>query len=257
MEEEYIKKIKSNILKGGFPTELEVAHIFNKRNWRVNHNTYFIDKDENKSREIDLISDLLFQHRTEGKYTEYTFKLIVEIKQEKTKPWVLFTSKTTKFEKLLMPTASFEREYSNCDWNTLSNSIYENSPKVKDRIGRSFTEGFSSGKDKIFNSLCNVTKALLFAKERIYKNKSDDRMITLIEPLIVIKGDLLEAFIDDKGELQVIEKEHIQFSFNYLSENYEEKAIGHIINVVKYEHLDIFLSEKEKIHKSIFEENKH
>ena len=55
MKKEDIEKLKTQILKTGFPTELEVSKIFLQQDWSVDFNSFYIDKDENKGREIDLI----------------------------------------------------------------------------------------------------------------------------------------------------------------------------------------------------------
>lgn len=49
-------KILKDILTTGFPLEMEVSNNFARDRWTVDHNSYYIDKDELKGREIDLIA---------------------------------------------------------------------------------------------------------------------------------------------------------------------------------------------------------
>jgi hypothetical protein len=47
-------KIYNEILKTGFPLELRTADYLLNREYHVAHNVYFLDRDEQKGREIDL-----------------------------------------------------------------------------------------------------------------------------------------------------------------------------------------------------------
>jgi hypothetical protein len=48
MKKEDIEKLRTQILKTGFPTELEISKIFLQQNWSVDFNSFYIDKDEEK-----------------------------------------------------------------------------------------------------------------------------------------------------------------------------------------------------------------
>ena len=101
MKQEDIEKLKSQIIKGGFPFELEVARMFLKSKWHVENNTYYLDRDEKKGREIDLIAEYIKQFEAPKHYSEFVFSFITEIKKETEKPWVFFATETTHFEKVV------------------------------------------------------------------------------------------------------------------------------------------------------------
>jgi hypothetical protein len=257
MKPEDIEKLKSQIKKGGFPFELEVTDEFLKNKWKVENNTYYLDKDEKKGREIDLISGYTKQfHGTNKHYTECTFSFIIEVKKEIDKPWVIFSTETTFFEQLIYEIYS-DIVYNNFNHDLLENSFKEHNQKLNKRLGRSFTEGFSNGRDKIFASLCNVTKAYIYKLENTSKSTSSDSILYYYEPLIILSGQLFEAYLNKVGELEVLQKEHIQVRFNYLSDYYKKRTTGYIINIVTKDYLTKYIKLRTSQFDKIFTDNKH
>ncbi|MDQ3322339.1 MAG: hypothetical protein M3525_07905 [Acidobacteriota bacterium] len=88
--------------------------------------------------------------------------------------------------------------------------------KLHSKIGRSAIEGFSSGKDKIFSSFCNATKALEHGIESsfISKDKTTDSLFAYYEPLVVLDGELISATLNEKNSLELKEENYIQVKFN-------------------------------------------
>ena len=68
------------------------AGIFGKAGWQVYDHLYFLDKEENKGREIDLSA--IYSHTESNLKKSLTVKvgLSVEVKKAASKPWVVFTS---------------------------------------------------------------------------------------------------------------------------------------------------------------------
>ena len=92
MNEELLKKLTDDMLKSGFGSELQAKSIFNKNQggWNSKKNNSYYDLDEEKLREIDLIS-----YRELNLYGEprsiLTYTISCEVKKSKT-PWVAFKS---------------------------------------------------------------------------------------------------------------------------------------------------------------------
>lgn len=255
MKDEYIEKLKAQINKSGFPTELEIGKIFSEAGWNVQHNTYFVDKDENKGREIDLIGELLLQHETDTHYTEFTFRLVTEIKKENVKPWIIFSTEATDFEKAIFEIHP-DRIFNNLDKRRLFESFKIHSQRLNDRLGRTFTEGFSQAKDKIYSALCNTIKAFTHSFENTNEDKSKDSVLTYVEPLVVLNGQLFEAYLGKNSNLEVKKTDFIQFRFNYISEYYKYRPNGYILNIVTKEYLPQFLKLRRQQFNKIFDENK-
>jgi hypothetical protein len=139
----------------------------------------------------------------------------------------------------------------------LNKAFTKYNEKVHSKIGRSAIEGFSNGKDKIFSSCCNTTKALEHALESSYanKDKSTDSLFAYYEPLIVLDGELLSATLDEKIDIELKEENYIQVKFNYLSPNYQkERSDGNIIHLVKKDFLPNFIKARRQQFESIAEE---
>ncbi len=256
MKPEQIQKLKSQITKGGFPFELEVARVFLKCKWEVENNTYYIDHDEKKGREIDIIAKYYKQFNgPKNHYSEFIFSFIIEIKKELEKPWVIFSTETTDFENAIYEFHS-NKVATNFNDKVLYDSFKKHNQKLNKSIGRSFTEGFSNGRDKIFASLCNVTKAYIHKFESTKKDESTDSLLYYYEPLIVLNGQLFEAYLNKEDELDIVNREHIQFRFNYLSDYYKERMNGYIINIVTKQFLPEYIKLRSMQFDKIFEANK-
>lgn len=90
MNESLLNRIRQDIEKTGFITELKVASILYKHNWHVSHSRSYEDFDLQKSREIDIDATKNYNHKEANFYSE--FRLIVEVKKIDKKPWVIFTT---------------------------------------------------------------------------------------------------------------------------------------------------------------------
>lgn len=93
-----------DILKTGYPFEMEITSRMQKEDWKVLNGLYYIDKDEQKGREIDVIAQI---HKSETFASKLTlqvgFSMIIEVKKSEDKPWVFFTSESSSFEKQTFP----------------------------------------------------------------------------------------------------------------------------------------------------------
>ncbi|RJQ24376.1 hypothetical protein C4565_09925 [Candidatus Parcubacteria bacterium] len=86
MTEELAKKVKSWLDSQGYPLEMKVARCFQNAGFRVSSSEYYLDPDENKPREIDVIASL--EETIAGKNFQLAF--VVECKVSKDSPWVCF-----------------------------------------------------------------------------------------------------------------------------------------------------------------------
>ncbi|MGB0176333.1 MAG: hypothetical protein ACPF9D_04150, partial [Owenweeksia sp.] len=111
---------------------------------------------------------------------------------------------------------------------------------------RSGFEGFNQGKDKLFGSLCNTIKAMNHFKgsSSFESDTSTDKMMGYYEPLIILDGELIEAYLDSKSELFVCEANYLQVKFDYLSPKYPKQSMGHLIHIVRRSYLTEFLESR-------------
>ncbi|CRK80324.1 hypothetical protein [Neobacillus massiliamazoniensis] len=247
---ELIEKLKKDLLDTGFPLELSISNTLKRNGWGVIHNSYYIDRDDQKGREIDLIART-FQYKEidEEKFQEIAFSLIIEIKKAVKKPWVIFTTEKRglleDFYRLKYVSSGF-----NIETYRLNEVLFSNGPKVNETLGRNFYEGFSGNgaRDDIYKALTGTVKALEHFKEvSVYKTEAAGRLMEIFESLVIIEGKLYEAFLDEDGELQVEERQYIQSTFNYLSPNYNT-GDGNIVSIITIDYLkDLLLDRRNRL----------
>ena len=93
MENGLTRKISEEIKKSGFPLELRIANELIKRDYHVAHSLFFVDEDENKSREVDIraLKNYVFSEGIGlGKFIRNC--LLIECKKCTKYPWVFLTS---------------------------------------------------------------------------------------------------------------------------------------------------------------------
>lgn len=90
MDDELFKRLKADLEKSGMGSEMVARQTFHQREWSANGGAGFLDRDEGKSREIDISATRVEQHyagQTPCIHTE--FKILADVKKSE-KPWVVF-----------------------------------------------------------------------------------------------------------------------------------------------------------------------
>ncbi|MFH1065840.1 MAG: hypothetical protein V1734_05030, partial [Nanoarchaeota archaeon] len=102
MQEDLTKKIKEDILKSGFPLELEVSSKLEKKGWHIFQNEYVSeynpDKNIDQEYEIDILALKLFEKEISGFKFQFWPRIIIECKKSKNHPWVFFTREKQIFD---------------------------------------------------------------------------------------------------------------------------------------------------------------
>ncbi|MEW5681256.1 MAG: hypothetical protein AB1780_02675 [Pseudomonadota bacterium] len=244
---ELTEKVKKDALKSGFPSELVSESIFRKRNWSFSGNTYFIDQDENKGREIDAsVYKMIGGSQTKPEIFCWTM-LSVEIKKSE-KPWVIFTSERARF---------FEKGFT-CILSHTNKAPPKFSEDIIDkyhpcyqlpRLGRTSQVAFSHDTATMFGSFISSAKATLESfrqaekHKEIYSDTSTD--IVMYEPLVVVDGPLFECYLNENQELMTEQVNLLQYALHYASPNY--KANTYMVNVVTLKYLDMYLAQNEQM----------
>ena len=85
------EKLRNWLESQGYPLEMRVARSFRRHNFRVFKSDYYKDPDSGVMRETDVRPSL--QDEIHGVLGRIGF--VIECKQSKDKPWVLFTGATS------------------------------------------------------------------------------------------------------------------------------------------------------------------
>lgn len=248
MSENIETKIKEDLLKHGYATEMVVASLLQQSGWQAIDHSYYLDRDENKGREIDAISVRRATAFSEKKKVTVTLALATEVKRSLDKPWVVFTQKkpdgvsaswfNTVLVRLNLQEIWFDELYRN-------HALASNS-----QLGKVACQCFT-GSNATFGGLASCFKAAdeivgyLRAGDRNPLRDPDTKQKTyeigIAHGLFVVDGGLWQAEVNgmSAAELEVQPAVHIPYIFNHASKEYGSRSM--LIDFVTLSHLPNYL----------------
>jgi hypothetical protein len=256
--------LESNILdelfKTGYPTEIVSAEIMQKKGWGVLHNPSYLDDTEKISREYDIRAFRSWKYVLPGGDQFIGVYLLVECKKSE-KPWVFFST-PEKYDSWLgqfikSPDRHIFSSYYSSDCYIPDSTLrefhhYFQSP----RLARTYHEPFKgheksdNSSQMIFTAVMSTVKATLFH----IQDRRGDNWTPIYYPMIVFDGNLFEALVNSKDEIELVPSEHLQLAFDYMIPtrgtrvSIWEQQKRFIIDVVRADYLAEFLKKLEKEH---------
>lgn len=234
MDESLIIKIKKDLTSTGFGSELKAFNEFASSGWAIQSGQYFFDKDENKTREIDLIG-----HISEGVFQEEKicirsyFNICAEIKKS-SNPWAVIKNPLPK--------------HGGCAWNNIihycnlptapynltpffkSYSLYYINGWIGTGIHQAFSKPDSPSKwFSAFTSVCKATENEFEKNTFEYPKETNDILknptnLSFYQPLVIFDGDLVTAELSFDGEILINEIDSAAFRFEFKTQNYKRRA---------------------------------
>ena len=259
MEEKFKNKLSKYIEeKTGYLEELKVGNIFSEAGWDIRHSNYYLDKDEEIGREIDIYATkegIGFEDDVGEKvYTKLS--LVCEVKKSVNKPWVIFSTEKSRYEARFGLSLYTQDGMGNVLERKIQTNIDRSSSISKfSRIGITYCEAFKNETQKRGSDYSQIFKALtssIKASEyflSIRKNRyvgvlrSVPKSIEFFEPVIILNGIMCEAYLNN-NELELNEINHIPVLFNRISPKYNRS--NYLIDVVTVKELPNLLLDKEK-----------
>ena len=255
--EQLTKKVRDELVLTGYPTEIVAASELAKRGWSVIHSPSYRDDIEGISREMDLWAYRAAKTRVNHQDARVGVYLFAECKKSE-KPWVFFCTaeehaegrlgsviKATRIDKL----HAFSNRYSEKALISDDNLRRFHHYFSKHHLARSFYEPFK-GKEKgggapaIYSAMMTVVKATLF----YHRDAGASNWLGIYYPIVVFDGQLFEAHVISREEIDLRDAGHIQLAFSYFEpttarsqRDMWESYHGFIIDVVTAEHLPEFL----------------
>jgi len=241
----------SELLKTGYPFEIEICGLLD-RDWLVFNNDPYLDEDEGKTREIDILA----MHNSEA--DQYLIEpkspffmatdLAVECKKTDTHAWIFFTrQKATPPGFGSGQTLDFLEVFSKGKKNFFEPSDL---PKLHydsfNRIAHTYTEvklqGEASQKSEIFEASNQLTKYAAYFmhdwNERI-SNDVSRRDIIFLFVAIAFEGKLYEAIVE-RGALSLHSRDNILLAVARRSK-VKEGFSYYLIDVVTKNHFHKYL----------------
>ena len=262
MEKNLKEKLSDYIKKEtGYLEELKVGNIFSEAGWDVRHSNYYLDRDEEKGREIDVYAskNIIFKDSS-GKKIYIGLNLVCEVKKSIKKPWVIFSTKKSRYDSFFGFSLYYENNMKNVLEQKITTKVDRNSSISNfARIGETYCEAFinctkksSSDYSQIFKSLTSSAKAseyFLSMRECNYlgnalRNALYTKSIEFFEPIVIFDGLMFEAYLNKQNELELDEINHIPVFFNRISPKYDRN--NYIIDVITIKELPNLLRSKVK-----------
>ncbi|MEI3802727.1 MULTISPECIES: hypothetical protein [unclassified Chitinophaga] len=215
------KVVLDYLNKNGFPVEMKIAKELKKVGLGVTQSYFYQDPLTGQSREIDILG--LYQKTIKDAMFNIIF--IIECKYAKT-PWILFTSNiglgdSRKCYLTNKLGSHFLSEIAN---HEKLDDLFE----VTKKYGFGLTVSIGETDDQKNNAYKSIQTLLNFLKS---ENKNDtlsyQKSYNLFVPIIVIKGKLFEAFLDDDDNLECNEISEGQIFYKDTISNFIPKI--HII----------------------------
>ena len=215
--------LKEEIIKTGYPLEIEISDLLEER-WIVFNNDTYLDTEERKSREIDIFAIHLSEpEQLAGEVEPPLFvmtELIVECKKTDTHAWVFFT----RPERVnwvgsgqIIDFLEITSEDKDRCLNTWDLGLHYGS---FNRIAHTYSEvklqGGSSGKSEIFEASNQLIKCARYHKDQqqelILRDRSM-RHLGIYFLAIAFDGKLYEAIVKE-GDVSLYPRDSISLSAN-------------------------------------------
>ena len=245
-EIDYLKELKEKIKRSGFPLEIEVLSILNsaRRNQRLKGmdfsvGSYYLDKDKNIGRELDISVKIPVKYRGEfkGKKSDLIgifLHLLIQCKKVPGNAWVFF-----KTPQELVPVPQCTSVLDSLEWIPRSNTAFAYLPDLHYRktvnatardeyvLEKKRSNGLT---DNLFDAIITLAKATSYQLEtntqdlmstlKRFKNVSTYVVsyISVYYPIIIFDGKMyLAEPTSEYGEMEPTPTDHVCLFFDYIS----------------------------------------
>ena len=244
-ERELADKVRDDLLASGYPLEIFVGAFLAERGWTCHHSKYYIDRDEGKGREIDILA-----RKVEARVGPFPIShffgtsasLVVECKKS-AKPWVVLTRDLPEVIRNggRAGVVNWPEKHGSSGWMDdpalrglilsasevcwrrgarIGVSLYEASRigATRDAAGVGQDKGKPSERNPAYEALMAVSKALRYERSQA---KPDHHSCGFFVPIIVVDAPLFEARLVE-GDMVVEPAAHLTLESKYVSPSYEE-----------------------------------
>jgi hypothetical protein len=264
-DDDIVARLKTDVAKTGYASEIMVAAKFAEAGWTPVDHVYYMDRDENKGREIDLVAFRQKHVETARKKIYFGVGLAVEVKRAMSKPWVIFSTERTSRDN---PGELFDTVFARMHIQEIwFNDLFNTHPAIaRPRFGRASYQAFlKRGKDGehsprktsddeapemvstfgAFVSCMKATKEIANIyqqrdKAPLWEGDKKSYEIGIAHGLIVIDGGLYEATVDGAGAVTIEATTWVPYIFNFASKEYGYNK--RLIDIVRLDSLPEYLS---------------
>ena len=208
--------VRREILKTGFPLELEVFSILNSPPvpWITTAQDYYYDEDEKKSRYIDLAAMEMPNFDEEGKLKNpieplrLNWNLSIECKKS-SRNWVFFP-----VDDYYVDTSGNGLNIKPLSWG----GGFGHYDPFKHKIASIYTV-ISSGKDEIFEAVMQLVKHVAYSKNAVWDRIKFDAdfkySMGFWFPIVVLDGKMWNVFTKEGRITEISESKHTILKVKY------------------------------------------
>jgi hypothetical protein len=231
MNTELKKKLIKDLEKSGLGSEMRVLNIFHALGWSARSGEGYFDKDENKTREIDISAHSSSILKSNDKICVYnSFHISAEVKKSK-RPWIVF-----RYHPRRRPRA--------CAWNNMIHAI--NMPLRGIKLVKALSEKslyvskgwYGSGVHEAFKkpdmpsawytaftAVCKACEDDYVRNESEGNERTDNILenpteFNFFQPVVILDGILVTADLTEKGDIKIEEIDSAPFAFEFRTKNY-------------------------------------
>jgi hypothetical protein len=240
-----IEKLKDWLEKQGYSLEMKVTRELFKAGFNSVQSSYYDDPISEKKREIDVVGQLGYT------YKDYTviFQLIIECKNNLSKPWIAFSSDihTTNEKEFIIqrPASIIGGKY--LEFISEKSAFKESSLfKKPSRFAYNITQSFEAESDKVYAALMSVINAVNYRKNKINTQIPYRKHCEIYYPMIIVGGKLFECYLDKDNESCLEEVDSITLLW-------KNNLTGHHNTIIEIKTFDSFSKKIQNIKTEIDE----
>lgn len=208
MTEDLTKKVRTWLDSQGYPLEMNVARCFQNAGFRVSSSEYYLDPDEKKPREIDVIACM--EDTIDGKTFQLAFT--VECKLSKGSPWVCFQGDSKQRRD---SSIGFIARQATIQGHDLLTEVSSNPDITTNRLlelpekhAYGVTNALKNKIDLPYQAIVGAQKAanaMVAHYDRIQTNPNPIHTVCIAFPLVVADTPLFSCFLGNKGSIDLQE----------------------------------------------------
>ncbi|HZG41734.1 MAG TPA: hypothetical protein VEY93_02145 [Longimicrobium sp.] len=232
-----IEKIKKDLEKSGFGSEMLAIRTFLRRGWECSGGPSFVDRDQNQSREFDILAHQYAIHPQAHRFICVFTDVAAEVKKSE-RPWVVFRHAPNSEEDLYhgwtevlnysknLPGSSLMYGDILDDWSLTNRqgwkgyAVHE-SFKNPDQPSRWYAAAVAACKAAHHQLDINYSDA---DNDGTGSSEEHPPIAHFVQPLVILDGLLFVAEISDSGELLVAQATMASVDFPFSSAAYEAET---------------------------------
>jgi hypothetical protein len=268
-----IEFIKSALKKKGYPLENYVQALLVGKNWHVQPNAYFLDKDTNKGRELDIKA--YYEAFASNSWSGFILNLLIQCKKLPGNAWVFFSvprqsalyTRISKYDLTeflkLGKLEIYDKKGTHFDKSEVLATNYceiitdkERSNKRDDNIWEcvmTLIKATSQELEKEHADFKQYLEQDLGSSDEFVEDPSE--LVSIFYPLIVFDGKMYEAIFSN-DEITLEKREYVQLFVDYQSGRYKGEFCIDVITKERFSDYlkdvqdDLIVFDKRRVEKS-------